>query len=402
MTVTPSAAPSGRRHQHGKVTLATVEAAFAKLGPGASMRAVQGVTGGSFRDVHAVVHLVRGRASMSVQEALVAGHPADFGQTLVDALRKLEDVAGEIRATQEQQRAQLTALEDAVRRRNRPRDDARLLRALDALQHDLDTVGPDLAKVAAKDPMALRCLLAGLESRLIEAIGEVSKATPALIPASLPPIEPDLLKDLQSGVAAIQHTAVQIKLEQQQLATSVSALHRDLVERHAHHAQRLSESDGTHQRELAHVHRHVAALRVDVGALQTEVGTATERLMRTHRTQGAATRKTLRQMALDQLRQATIAAAPLGKLTALVRRALQSESQRPPVRRRVASATRPKQTPSSAKRKPLARRPAIATHRPVSQTHARSANKQARRGPPASRPSRPTRATKAPTRRGRS
>lgn len=346
--VTPAAVPSGRRHRRGKVTLASVEAALAKLGAGASMRAVQGVTGGSLRDVHAVVHLVRGRASLSVQEAFVAGHPADFGQTLVDALRKLEDVAGEIRATQEQQRAQLAALEDTVRLRNRPRDDERLLRALDTLQHDLDSLRPDLAKVAGKDPMALRGLLAGLESRVIESIGEVSKAAPALITASLPQPEPELMKDLHTGVAAVQHIAAQIQVDQQQLASAVSALRRDLVERHAHHAQRLSESDAGLQRELAHVHRHLASLRTDVASLQAGVGNATDRLVQTARTQGATMRRTLRDLGLNQLRAAATTATAMAS-------ALKKLRQKP-------SATkRPK-----AKTKPAGKR--IAAHRRVVKT----------------------------------
>lgn len=349
MTVTPAVTPQ-KRHQTGKVTLATVEAALATLGVNASMRAVQRFTGGSFRDVCAVVNLVRGRASVTVQEALAAGDPKDFGHALVDALRAIERSVSETRAIQSRQDEQLAALQRAAEGYRTRRPDDRLLDALDQLRLDLAAIRPDLTKTASKDPMAMRSLLAGLEARLLEAIAESrgATATRAELPAPVPQPDPDLLLHLQAAHAGVLSSLTQIHADQRELASAVSAQHRDLVERHAHHAQRLSESDAGLQRELAHVHRHLASLRTDVASLQAGVGNATDRLVQTARTQGATMRRTLRDLGLNQLRAAATTATAMAS-------ALKKLRQKP-------SATkRPK-----AKTKPAGKR--IAAHRRVVKT----------------------------------
>lgn len=343
MTVTPAVTPQ-KRHQTGKVTLATVEAALATLGVNASMRAVQRVTGGSFRDVCAVVNLVRGRASVTVQEALAAGDPKDFGHTLVETLRAIERSISETRAIQARQDEQLAALQRAAEGYRTRRHDDRLLDALDQLHLDLAAIRPDLtkaaAKTASKDPMAMRSLLAGLEARLLEAIAESRGATaaPAELPAPVPLPDPDLLLHLQAAHAGVLSSLTQIHADQRELASAVSALHR----------------------ELAHVHGHLASLRSDVAALQAGVGAATERLVQASRAQGASMRRTLRDLGLTQLRAAATTAAALSQAVRTLRRQPATSGrptpkarpvgQRPvaPVRRSVKS-TRPAQKPATTR-----------------------------------------------------
>lgn len=346
MTVTPAVTPQ-KRHQTGKVTLATVEAALATLGVNASMRAVQRVTGGSFRDVCAVVNLVRGRASVTVQEALAAGDPKDFGHTLVETLRAIERSISETRDIQARQDEQLAALQRAAEGYRTRRHDDRLLDALDQLHLDLAAIRPDLtkaaAKTASKDPMAMRSLLAGLEARLLEAIAESRGATaaPAELPAPVPLTDPDLLLHLQAAHAGMLSSLTQIHADQRELASAVSALHRDLVERHAHHAQRLSDSDAAHQRELAHIHRHLRAVRTDLAAVQDGIGAATAQLVQTQRTQTTALRRTLRELALAHLQSTAIAGAAFGRGVAIAhRRVVVASRKKPPSTRiRVRKAT---------------------------------------------------------------
>lgn len=133
---------------------------------------------------------------------------------------------------------------------------------------------------------------------------------------------------------------------QQQLGARVSAMHRDLVERASHHHHRLSESDAAHQRELAHVHQHLATV---TGV----VNRATEGLVRSQRTQHATLRHTLRTLALTHLQAAATSGAAISRILSTQRRRAAAVAKR---RKPAAPATRSRKTKPAPTRRPAARR----------------------------------------------
>jgi hypothetical protein len=227
-----------RRHRKGKVTLATVKAAMETLSPGASMRAIRSVTGGSFRDVCAVVNLVRRSPSFSIQEAFVEGAPNEFVRALIDSLRAIEQLVSETRSIQECHEGKLAELKMAVEGWSRPNDDCSL-DALVSARRESDSIAPDLLETAAKDQTVISILLAGFEARILEGIAKARIAIP------LPKSETELLQSLQASQAGILSSLAQIQNVQRQLADSVAALQRFFVDGHAMH--QLTESDESHK-----------------------------------------------------------------------------------------------------------------------------------------------------------
>jgi hypothetical protein len=186
---------------------------------------------------------------------------------------------------------------------------------------------------------AIAGLLDQLETRLLAAW---SRQAQALQDASAPASTGEAAAT-PTWVAPLQQALAD---GQQQLDARVSALHRDLVERHAHHARRLSDSDAAHQRELAHVHQHLAAV---TGVINR----ATEGLVRSQRNQHATLRQTLRSLALAHLQATATAGAAISRVLSSQRRRAAAVAK---PRKPVAPATRSRKTTPAPPRRPAPRR----------------------------------------------
>lgn len=215
----------------------------------------------------------------------------------------------------------------------------------------LDEVRSIAAAVAAAEPVtsvpapsvdptpAIASLLDQLETRLLAAW---SRQAQALQNTSAPTSTGEATAS-PAWVATLQQALVG---GQQQLDARVSTLHRDLVEHHAHHARRLSDSDTTHQRELAHVHQHLATV-TDV------VNRATDGLVRSQRTQHATLRQTLRSLALTHLQAVATTGAAISRVLSTQRRRAAAVAK---PRKPVAPATRSRKTTPATPRRPAVRR----------------------------------------------
>jgi hypothetical protein len=360
-----------KRHRRGLVTPESVRAVLAQR-PDATLRYIQEqLGGGSFRDLSDVVRQLRGHVSPGVHEALVAGD--GIGQALIAALHSLEFVTQQVRAEQVKHAEQLAMIKASLAQRTPSVDSTYLSIEIGECRREIQTLRKALASpTAVSTQTAAKAHPDALEERLEPNTREHAAPT-STSPAAIPTIDPSALEMMRLEQLTLAATTRQLRDDQQHLAANVSAMHRDLVERHAHHGHRLSESDAAHQRELAHIHRHLAAVRTDLAGVQTDVGTAHTKLLQTHRAQATALRRTLRMLAMTQLQAAATAAAAIGEAAArerrnaqAIRRILQTPTRRPtPAVKAQRSVSRPlaKATRHTGVRSPLARKPTTAQPR---------------------------------------
>lgn len=391
-----------QHHRRGRVTPAKVRDALKALGDNASLRQIQAhVGGGSFRDLVEVRRAVLGQAADPVRDAQIAGEPVapalaqslaaielHTAKALVDQDQEMAALRADLRRRQEATQRALFALRDDMRqliaeaRQALPGAPAsstaalRLETTLLQLQRHAFSLGEkaaaiDLAPVLARldaieaqirlnaiqaplptpDPIAVPTVtlddLAAFEQRLLAALARPAAAAAA---PAVPEALTSALDGLAQGQAAHQEALVALRTVtvdgHANAEARLGAMHRDLVERHAHHARRLSESDAAHQRELAHVHQHLAAV-------SSEVRRATDGLVRSQRNQHATLRHTLRSLALTHLHAAATTGDAISRaLSSQRRRAADVAKPRKPV----APATRSRKTTSALPRRPATRR----------------------------------------------
>lgn len=300
-----------------------------------TVRTVRAALGnrGSMRDIGRVLREVRKTPAEQLREAL-AHKEKPPGDAIVDALRVMESRLAEQLRQLDLQRHHLsghgtaTATPDvrAELQRLRALIDQRLPAPAPAIPNGDDERAMQQRLTALLTPWLARIEGALAKQPAIAAIDHLAQRIQALeqtvrqrdleLPAELRQLQSQVqtlghqvdagTQQIETRIAAVVDTLKSNREAVAALGVRVANAHHDLVERHAHHARRLADSDTNRGRESAQLHQHLAAVRSDV--VTTAKAHQTEQ-----RGQQTRLRRTLRNVALTQLSVAAVTAATLSR-----------------------------------------------------------------------------------------